>query len=153
MNKNTIGIMESFVGSTKQKMEMAIKHHKSNIKSNDAQRENYLFQLIQDLEERDPQSKQSVKNILFRERSKRDYNYIRKVFKGDKGRGIRHIDIPNKNDENKWKSITDPIEIEKQLIDRNIVHFGQADNTPFANGDLKSVFGYMGTNNNSEKLI
>jgi hypothetical protein len=59
--------MESFVGSTKQKKEMAIKQNKSNLNSNDAQREKYLFQLIQDLEERDPQSKQLVKYILFRE--------------------------------------------------------------------------------------
>jgi hypothetical protein len=43
--------------------------------------------------------------------------------------------------------------IETELILRNISHFGQADNTPFASDPLQSAYGYEGTNILAKDLI
>jgi ribonuclease HI len=153
MTQTTINRMENLKGTNDKKLQQAIKHHKELTKSNAELREKYLQQLIEDLSERDPRAKQSIKNILYREQDKQDFNAIRKLYKGSHSRGIKHIEIPDNKNPDRWVSITDPIMIEKHLIDRNIQHFGQAGNTAFATGKLKELYGYMGTNKNTELLI
>jgi hypothetical protein len=49
--------------------------------------------------------------------------------------------------------LTDPTLIETNLIHRNIEHFGQANNTPLAEGQLWDWLGYSGTNRNCQNLI
>jgi hypothetical protein len=39
------------------------------------------------------------------------------------------------------------------LLQQNIAHFGQADDTLFANPEFQRAFGYMGTTDIVEKLI
>lgn len=47
--------------------------------------------------------------------------------------GVDPKDVP-RNDDSQWRMIQDPQEIERTLLDRNIKHFGQAQDTPLAVG-------------------
>jgi hypothetical protein len=91
--------------------------------------------------------------MMHRETSSYNFRIIRLVYKGKKSKGITHIEIQLAKTNNNWATITDPVEIETNIINRNINHFGQAINTPFANGALQQVFGYKGTNENQKTLF
>jgi hypothetical protein len=52
-----------------------------------------------------------------------------------------------------WVRISDQKIIEQHILERNEIHFGQASNTPFANGELINLFGCKGINENSTDLI
>jgi hypothetical protein len=90
---------------------------------------------------------------MYREESNYDFRIIRTVYKGSKGKGITHIQIPSQDTGNRWKNVSDPVMIENKIIDRNIEHFGQAKNTPFASGELAKEYGYQGTNSSAVNLI
>jgi hypothetical protein len=45
--------------------------------------------------------------------------------------GIRHIEKQDPENANRWIRIEEPAEIEKEILTRNIEHFGQAHGTPF----------------------
>jgi hypothetical protein len=123
-------------------MKQVTAYHKNFIRQNATLREQYLQPLIEDLNDRDPRERQTVKTILHTEQTKRDFN-IRIVFKGNNGKGITHIQVADDKDPTKWKNI----------LDRNKKHFGQAHHTIFATGDLKQHFENEGTNKNAEYLI
>jgi hypothetical protein len=57
------------------------------------------------------------------------------------------------NDITTWHTITDPTKIEETLIERNILHFRQAHNSPFASSELASELGFEGTNEASTRLL
>jgi hypothetical protein len=105
------------------------------------------------MSEREGKKKNALKSLLFREQNRYDYRIIRTVYKGRISKGISHIEVPANDGTDKWITITDPVLITKFLIDRNIGHFGQAENTPFTNANLLDTFGYQGTNEQAEKLI
>jgi Reverse transcriptase (RNA-dependent DNA polymerase) len=69
--------------------------------------------------------------------------------------GIKTIDIPqvDHNNNSSWITISDPEEINHQLVQRNIKHFGQASETPFVTGLLRRELGYRGTNQACIKLL
>jgi hypothetical protein len=46
-----------------------------------------------------------------------------------------------------WNTISDPLEIEERLMERNITHFGQA------HGTLKQKFGYNGVEKAVDDLM
>jgi hypothetical protein len=52
-----------------------------------------------------------------------------------------------------WSTVSDPNTIENHLINRNILHFGQAKMTDFASGPLADELGYLGTNEASMSLL
>ena len=55
-------------------------------------------------------------------------------------------DLPNDPKAAKeWRTVTDSTEVEKLIMERQKVHFGQATPTPFANEPLKSTFNWTGT--------
>jgi hypothetical protein len=66
------------------------------------------------------------------------------------------IDIPVFDEDHsiiKWKHVSDPVQIETALIQRNITHFGQAHQSPFASSPLASELGFEGTNDASMQLL
>jgi exonuclease III len=69
---------------------------------------------------------------------------------------ITTIDVPLVNpntSSTEWQTISDPTIIEQKLIERNIVHFGQAYPTDFASGPLAEELGYTGTNQACQELL
>jgi hypothetical protein len=68
-------------------------------------------------------------------------------------KGIQYLDIPDDNNNDTWIRVTDPVLIAEKLITRNIKHFGQADQTPFAQAPLSTVFGYKGVNQAATDII
>jgi hypothetical protein len=96
---------------------------------------------------------QTVQNLLKREQNRQDFHKIRRVFKPGKGKGLTTLKIPDPDNPGEWKTITIPTEYESKLIVRNIGHFGQAKDTPFASEPLKSMLGYEGTSIIATNLI
>jgi hypothetical protein len=68
---------------------------------------------------------------------------------------LDHNDEPTNNPDEAatWKTITDPLMIEEQLLARNITHFGQAQGTLFATQRLQNLFGYCGVNQTAQKVL
>jgi hypothetical protein len=52
-----------------------------------------------------------------------------------------------------WKTLSDPTLIEDALITRNIDHFGQAHESPFASSPLATELGFEGVNSASRDLL
>jgi hypothetical protein len=153
MTESTKEKLNQLQGTNTQKLRDAIKLHKIILQENHKNREKYLKQLIEDLNKRDPDKKESLKNLIHREQAKRDYGVIQQTYKKGKEMGIKHIEVRDENNPEVWRTITDPTLIKKKLIDRNILHFGQANDGPMAQGTLRELFGYKGTNSNSGMLI
>ena len=61
----------------------------------------------------------------------------------------------NKNDDNAWRTITTPKEIEFYLQKRNQLHFGQAetDQTQFILPDMKHEFNWSASTNSAELVL
>jgi hypothetical protein len=105
------------------------------------------------LKERDPWAKVTVSSILHREQSKNDFKVIRLLLKVKNNSNISHLDVPSDEDANSWKSISEPVLMEKHLINRNITHFGQANVSELSTGILGNYFEYKGTHLHSAALI
>jgi Reverse transcriptase (RNA-dependent DNA polymerase) len=76
--------------------------------------------------------------------------YKKKVYKGDKGKGIHHIEI---QEGPVWKIITDPVMTETLLLDRNVQHYGQAQIALFAKGPLYDKMTFTGISNTVENIV
>jgi hypothetical protein len=150
MTKETKQQIINTTESPKKALSNAIKHHKKLIENNQKLRIEHLQRLLEDLNDRDERNRTTLKNLLYREQSKYDFRYIKTVYKGEKGKGIHHIEIQEGQG---WRTITDPILIEKILIDRNIQHYGQALNTPFTKGELYKQLTFTGTSEIAEDLV
>ena len=151
MNQASRENINNTTTTAKVALKEAIAKHKELLKNSQELRREYLQSIIDDLTERDEKTKTTLKSLMYREESNYDFRLIRSVYKGQQSKGVTHIMVPDSNDT--YKVLTDPITIEDKIIERNIGHFGQANDTPFATGELKKIFGYQGTNINAEKLI
>jgi Reverse transcriptase (RNA-dependent DNA polymerase) len=116
-------------------------------------RRDYLNQKVADLNERDQVGKTTIKQIMQREENRNDYKIIRKALKPKWSKGIKYLDVLLDDTMEKWKRGTDEAEIEQLLINRNIEHFKQANQSPFTQKKLLDTFGYKGVNKNSQNLI
>ena len=54
---------------------------------------------------------------------------------------------------NKWRSITDPDQINQYIIIWNQRHFGQAQGTPFTEGDLFEDIDWTASTEAAEKIL
>jgi hypothetical protein len=85
------------------------------------------------------------------------YNFanIRSKFNPIDHQGITKILVPNNNDPTGLSSLTihNPVEVESQLIQRNIKHFGQAQGSPFTNENLTQHLGYDGVTQTANTII
>jgi hypothetical protein len=131
----------------------ALENHQKLCDNNHKNRQEYLQSIVDDLKTRNNTGHTSVTQLKQREKSRNDYRVIRNALKPNKSKGINYLDIPNPNKPDEWIRLVDPAHIEKAILERNISHFNQANNTPFAKKNLKAIFGYKGTNDNATKLI
>jgi hypothetical protein len=131
----------------------ALKEHAALTKTNERDRQDYIKSLVDDLKQRNNSQHITVKQIQHRERSRTDFGVKKKAMKPRTSKGIQYLDIPDESRPDTWVRITDPAVIEDRLLTRNIDHFGQAKNTPFAQAPLSNVFGYQGVNQAAQQLI
>jgi hypothetical protein len=97
---------------------------------------------------------QHYKSMAYAECSRETFRILRNIIKPEDHSGIRQIDVPtidsnwdgttNNDGITKMTTITDPTEVEKAIITRNIKHFGQADGTAFTTEDIIKIFGKDG---------
>jgi Reverse transcriptase (RNA-dependent DNA polymerase) len=117
-------------------------------------REEYLETLVSDINNRiDTKQVVTIKAIMHRERSRNDHRCVRRVFKGNKGKGITSLEVPLKDGSGRYITLTELQEIEKELLLRNIEHFGQANDTPFGSSPLLDILEYEGINNAVQNMI
>jgi hypothetical protein len=153
MNPKTQAVIRDNTKTPSAALRRAIRDHRHIMQNNAQQREDYLNKLLSEINERDSNSQTSLKSLIYREVNRTDFFYIQTVYKGKRGKGISRIEVPKPNSPTEWISVTEPDQVTNHILDRNVIHFGQAKDTPFAKGNLQEVYGYKGTNDNAEKLI
>jgi hypothetical protein len=84
--------------------------------------------------------------LIFREKNRQDFAYLRSLFKPNNDIGINSIDIPKSNGSGQWENVFEPTRIEKELFQYSKSHFRQAQSTPFTIDPITSIFEYEGTN-------
>jgi hypothetical protein len=90
-----------------------------------------------------------IESIQTKEMLRNSWRRIRQALNPKQRSGLKHIDIPDKDEQGNptddpskattWKTITDPETIELKLFERNINHFGQAEGTAFTSDEFKAV--------------
>jgi Reverse transcriptase (RNA-dependent DNA polymerase) len=131
-------------------MDNALEQHKTLLAKAPELRDLYIQRLIEDASERTGEPPTTLKSLIHREQSRSDFALLRIIFNGKNGKGITHIEVPT--EDGKYTTIMDPVIIQQLLINRNIKHFGQAADTPFASS-LAKLFGYTGRNKTALELI
>jgi hypothetical protein len=127
-------------------LRQALNSHKLLLKNHFQLREHHLQKKVDDENERIGSSEVlTITKLIRRERKRQDHSYIRRLIKNQHSKGLTVLEIPTSNNPEDWEEITDPVEIETNLIHKSIDHFSQANNTPFCQPPLKEVFGYEGT--------
>jgi hypothetical protein len=153
MNSETKQKILSTTSSNTSGIKKALITHQQLCQKNNQDREEYLKNIVKDLRDRNNSGHVSVTQIIARERARYNYNTIRRVLKNSKSKGIKYLDVPDNNTPGNWIRLTDLQQIEDAILERNMRHFNQAANTPFAQKDLMQLFGYKGTNITSQRLI
>ena len=108
-------------------------------------------------------SAEIIGKIYRSEMTKQDWGIVKNKLRPMQRSGISNIEIPDKdrfgnatNDPDKaitWRRITDPSEVEDKLLERNIKHFGQANETLFASNKLQGEFKYEGVSESVDRLL
>jgi hypothetical protein len=106
---------------------------------------------------------QHFKSMANAEQAKATFRLLQNVIKPQDKSGIKRLQVPtlqadgeiakDDNGNEQWKLLTDPEEIEKTIIARNINHFGQADSTPFNSKEFTDIFGIDGDSEETEALL
>jgi ribonuclease HI len=93
----------------------------------------------------------AIRQIERAENQKESYKRLRRFMgKGMKG-GLTHILI--EQPDGTTECITDKQEMYERIVERNKVHFGQADGTPFTVSPLTDILGRYGTTQEAEWLL
>jgi hypothetical protein len=121
--------------------------------SNHADRQEYLQRTVDKLRQRNNSQHITVNQLKHREQSRQDFGIIKKAMKPSRSKGIQFLDIPDEHNPDAWIRITDPQQIAEILITWNIQHFGQSKQTPFAQKQLTTLFGYQGVNQAATQII
>jgi Reverse transcriptase (RNA-dependent DNA polymerase) len=153
MKEETIISIKENTKSISKAFDAALKHHIELLRDHYNIRQEHLEDMVEDYNSRgDPSQATTIKELKHRERNRNDHKVIKRVFKEGNGKGITSLEIPSEDGEG-YETITNPREIEYHLLIRNIMHFGQADDTPFGISPLKDILEYEGTNIMSQQLI
>jgi hypothetical protein len=93
----------------------------------------------------------AMQRILKAEQSRESWTRLRRVVgKSAKG-GLTHVIL--EDDNGNLESISDKAAMFQKIIERNKVHFAQADGTPFTTAPIIDYLGRLGTNEACEMLL
>ena len=95
-----------------------------------------------------------IQKIYNNEMTKHDWSITKSKFNPTPRSRISSVEVPDKDAYGNvtdnpdkavtWKRITDPVEVENKLLERNIKHFGQAEGTLFTLPEFQNDFQYEG---------
>ena len=104
-----------------------------------------------------------IQKIANCEMKQSDWAIVKNTLRPRVKSGISTVEVPNlgvdglpTDDPEKavsWKRLTNPIDIEERLLDRNVKHFGQAEGTLFTTNDIMKHFEYEGTTSDVQCLL
>jgi hypothetical protein len=101
MNMESRQQIETYKGSTIHALQQAIRQYNKVVGDNLKSRETYLKSVIDESNERDCCSKQTIQGKLHREQTKSNFKIIWSFYKGSKGNGIQYIEFPDKHNKDK----------------------------------------------------
>ena len=91
----------------------------------------------------DPKAADIRKRILKAEELIRMFNKLRSYLRPHQQSNLSHVLVPSDGKPPKeameWTRISDPDEVETNILDRNRLHFGQGHGTPFTTGNLGTI--------------
>ena len=91
----------------------------------------------------DPKSAEIRKRILRAEEMKRTFKKLRSYLRPNQHNSLSHVMIPSDGlppkESKEWQRVSDPEEIETNILEKNTKHFGQANGTPFTKGELGKI--------------
>lgn len=116
------------------------------------------------------QTEKQIKELIKREESRRMYRTIGRLLKGEQGKGLTKLDVPDetavppdgvhfgdprevKKWTGPWRSITDPEEMAKYIAKMNIKNFHQAHTTPFCGGVLGAAMGKYSASSLADRIL
>jgi hypothetical protein len=135
-------------------LKASLQKHSELCKQHQQLREDHLQRKVDDYNERDDTLEiLNIEKLIRRERRRQDHAFIRRILKNNKSKGITVIEIPDITNPQLFTRITDPEQIRQLLLNRNITHFGQANDSPFCQPPLFDFFEYEGVNERTTKLI
>jgi Reverse transcriptase (RNA-dependent DNA polymerase) len=154
MNLDSRNKIRNGTNTLKTRLKHEIQEHRIILLKHREIRIAYLQAKLDDLNERETNKakQQTLKSLIIRERKRANFATIRKVFKSGKGKGITSVEVPNENNTG-MRRIAEPVEFETTLINKNVNHFGQAKDTPFALHPIQQWFEYEGTNSKVIQLL
>ena len=99
-----------------------------------------------------------IRNIRKREELKEMFKKLRRMRGTDRHTGITTVKVPTdpKVDPKQcteWKEVDTPEEVETAIRERNRLHFGQADGTPFATPKMKEQLDFMASTKTAELIL
>ena len=106
---------------------------------------------------------QHFKAMANAKHTKNSFQLWKNVIKPQDRSGITRLKVPttnkngtrllNNSSNEQWHVLTDPQDIEKTIIKKNIQHFGQAHDTPFNTKEFTDMFGIDGDSEVTEALL
>jgi hypothetical protein len=154
LSDDTIQKIKANTLTFKEALDESIKQHEINLKDHFKLRMEHLENLVEDYNARSETNKGlTIKSLLRREKTRNDFQKLRQVFKPKNTSGLSTIEIQDPENPDNWILITIPTIIETELIKRNIIHFGQANESILASPSIQSLLGYEGTNLVAQNLI
>jgi hypothetical protein len=154
MNDESRSKIRNGTNTLKTRLKHEIQEHRIILSKHREIRIAYLQAKLDDLNAREinKSKQQTLKSLINREKKRANFATIRKVFKSGNGKGITSVEVPN-DDNTGMRTIAEPVEFESTLINKNVNHFGQANNTPFALHPIQRWFEYEGTNSKVIQLL
>jgi hypothetical protein len=134
-------------------LEKSIKKHNQLVKDGLIHRKEYLDNKLEDEQQKNGKENLTLKTLIHREETRKNFSAIRKIFKERKGKGLISIDVPDEANPGTMRTIAEPAEMVCRILTRNIQHFAQAQGTPFTETELQEIFGYSGTTEAAQALI
>jgi hypothetical protein len=140
MSSSTAELISNNQLSHQSALKNALKQHNVLLENYKNIRKNYLERLLKDINEREDTNKTTLKSLITRELSRTDFSFIRIRLKDINGKGITYITTPDDKNPHNWITVSEVEEMIKVVIKRNVKHFGQANDTPFAIPPLCDIY-------------
>jgi hypothetical protein len=158
---------QSYIDNNKRKTKAAVRHAKmvyTTIKKQE--REAYQEDIMEEMKAV-AACEGSTAEMLMQLRTgraevRKTFSQLKVQLKSSRSNGITYIEVPDLDADGNstdnpdraatWRKVTDPVEMEDILLERNMSHFGQAQGTPFTVAPIVDAIGYDGEGSLEEMI-